>query len=198
MAVHAVQGGLPASIFHGSYAIFATNRGIARARNSAVAAARSPAFLAFIDDDEVPHANWLDELMWTQSQFQADVVSGPVLPAYAADVRSGFVTADSFGGLFSYRLVVKLSSPTMPWSVPPSDKSSGFDEQFNLTGAEDSHFFRAFANLDSRWFSAWPLCTTRTEQRANLSGYFVAAIKLEIVGPFVKATLSRKIPRHAV
>ena len=149
------------------------NRGIARARNSAIAAARSPAFLAFIDDDEVPHANWLDELMWTQSQFQADVVSGPVLPAYTADVPQWIRNGGFFRRpVFRTGDVVKLSS-TNNALVRSSVLATvpGFDEQFNLTGAEDSHFFLRIRESGFKMIfsSAAVVYEPITEQRANLS-----------------------------
>src|SRR5258708_29401967 len=62
------------------------NRGIARARNRAIVESAGAEFLAFIDDDETPGTRWLDELLCTQSHFQADVVSGPLLPAYVGNV----------------------------------------------------------------------------------------------------------------
>jgi GT2 family glycosyltransferase len=149
------------------------NRGIARARNSAIAAARSPAFLAFIDDDEVPHANWLDELLWTQSQFQADVVSGPVLPAYTADVPQWIRNGGFFRRpVFRTGDVVKLSS-TNNALVRSSVLATvpGFDEQFNLTGAEDSHFFLRIRESGFKMIfsSAAVVYEPITEQRANLS-----------------------------
>lgn len=51
--------------------------GVANARNSAVAAAHT-AFIAFLDDDEEAPPTWLSALLGTQTQFDADVVFGPV------------------------------------------------------------------------------------------------------------------------
>lgn len=51
--------------------------GVANARNSAVAAARST-FIAFLDDDEEAPATWLSALLDTQTRYDADVVFGPV------------------------------------------------------------------------------------------------------------------------
>jgi len=54
---------------------------IARARNAALAAARGD-FIAFIDDDEFPTAEWLYSLFRTREARRADGVLGPVLPHF--------------------------------------------------------------------------------------------------------------------
>jgi predicted glycoside hydrolase/deacetylase ChbG (UPF0249 family) len=53
------------------------NRGIARARNTVVANAEGD-YLALIDDDEFPIADWLRILLLTCRQYQVDGVLGPV------------------------------------------------------------------------------------------------------------------------
>lgn len=57
-------------------------RGIAMTRNKLVALAKDVDFIAFIDDDEVSHTNWLDELLSVQRRYHADVVTGPVVPCF--------------------------------------------------------------------------------------------------------------------
>src|SRR5262245_48697334 len=46
-------------------------RGLTYARNRAIAEAGPVDFIASIDDDEVPSAAWLDEMLWTHAQFSA-------------------------------------------------------------------------------------------------------------------------------
>src|SRR2546427_13284058 len=56
-------------------------RGISYARNCGVTAvARECDFVVFVDDDELPRRNWLDELLSVQACENADVVGGAVLP----------------------------------------------------------------------------------------------------------------------
>src|SRR5689334_17843912 len=57
---------------------------IALARNRAIANAKSD-FIAFIDDDEVPVAEWLLLLFETCVRFDTHGVLGPVLPDYTED-----------------------------------------------------------------------------------------------------------------
>ena len=47
-------------------------------------------------DDEVPAPRWLDELLWTQSCFEADVVCGPVLPRFDAGTPDWLKTGRFF------------------------------------------------------------------------------------------------------
>lgn len=118
-------------------------RGIARARNRAIAEVSGANFLAFVDDDEMPGTKWLDELLWTQCQFQADVVSGQVLPAYITAVpqwvrNGGFFRRPTFR---SGEVVKLCSAGNVLIRSSVLSKVPGFDEMFNLTGGEDTHFF---------------------------------------------------------
>ncbi len=57
-------------------------RGISAARNRAIDVAGNVEWIVFIDDDQVAFPNWLEELMLAQRNYGANVVAGPVLPAY--------------------------------------------------------------------------------------------------------------------
>ena len=118
-------------------------RGIAFARNRAIECAAESDFLAFIDDDELPASQWLDELLHAQSQFHADVVSGSLIPAFSKDVPNW-----ARNGKFFERPVFRTGSPVQLCSTGNVLIRSavfavvpGFDERFNLTGGEDTHFF---------------------------------------------------------
>ncbi|HEX7119989.1 MAG TPA: glycosyltransferase [Longimicrobiales bacterium] len=127
------------------YAVEAV-QGISHARNRAVAVALDGGadFVAFVDDDEIVAASWLDELVDVQARYAADIVAGPVLPRYEAGTprwvargrffeqpRHATGTPLAFAAtnnvLISARL---LRSP-----------DGAFDVRFALTGGEDTHFF---------------------------------------------------------
>lgn len=56
-------------------------RGISHARNRALdLSMEGYDGIAFIDDDEEPAPDWLDQLLFVQQEYGADVVTGPVLP----------------------------------------------------------------------------------------------------------------------
>jgi glycosyltransferase involved in cell wall biosynthesis len=57
-------------------------KGVAQARNKALDVTTGRDFIAFIDDDEIPAPDWLCRLVDLQKKFDADVVSGPVLPHF--------------------------------------------------------------------------------------------------------------------
>lgn len=118
-------------------------RGISPVRNRAIAEAGSVDFVAFIDDDEVPSAHWLDELLWTQAEFAADVVSGPALPRYASDVADWVKR----GGFFDRRVSATgttrraCASNNVLVGTHVFRRVPRFDDAFALSGAEDTHFF---------------------------------------------------------
>ena len=148
-------------------------RGIARARNRAITEAADAEFLAFVDDDETPEPRWLDELLWTRSQFQADVVSGPVFPEYTGDVPEWIRNGGFFRRpVFRTGDIVELcSTNNVLIRSAILAKVSGFDEQFNLTGGEDTHFFLRVRKSGCHIvFSSAAVVHERiTAKRANLS-----------------------------
>jgi succinoglycan biosynthesis protein ExoM len=149
------------------------NRGIANARNRAIAESTGAEFLAFIDDDETPGTRWLDELLWTQAQFQADVVSGPLLPAYVGDVPQWIRNGGFFRRpIFRTGDIVKLcSAGNVLVRLAVLARVPSFAEQFNLTGGEDSHFFLRVRECGFRmvFSSDAVVYEPITEKRANVS-----------------------------
>jgi succinoglycan biosynthesis protein ExoM len=125
-------------------------RGLVHARNAQLDAAPASAdWLAMIDDDETPVPQWLESLLAVAHEHDAQLVGGPVTPAYverppAWVVQSGFYeiapVADGtpIERLYTNNALVSLDAVRRHgWR---------FDMAFNVTGGEDEHFFsRAIA-----------------------------------------------------
>jgi succinoglycan biosynthesis protein ExoM len=119
------------------------HRGIAHVRNRAVREAGAVDFLAFIDDDEIPSPEWLDESLWAHSEYKAEIVTGPVNPEFSKGtpewIRKGrFFERPEFQ---TGSLLEKCSTNNVLVAREVFDSVPGFDERFQLTGGEDSHFF---------------------------------------------------------
>ena len=101
--------------------------------------------IAMIDDDEVPVPHWLDELLWVQQEFKADVVTGTVLPYFMDEepadwiLKSGFFhpprsqTGETRDVAFTNNVLVRAEILRQYNPV--------FDNRFAFTGGEDSHLF---------------------------------------------------------
>lgn len=120
--------------------------GVTNARNRALAEAADADLLAFIDDDEIPHDDWLAQLLATFLAHSPDAVAGPVYPvfdgpidpwtraaglyeqAHRVNLRTGAVIPRAGTGnlLLDLRTVRRLGLT--------------FDERFGLSGGEDSMF----------------------------------------------------------
>ena len=116
-------------------------RGIASARNRLVneALLMSNNLICFIDDDEFPKSDWLTKHFYTLIQYDADVVTGPVIPitdenelnsiGYKSKFTTGYTPRHVAAGnvLFKSKLI--------------NEQKLRFDLTYNFTGGEDFHFF---------------------------------------------------------
>jgi succinoglycan biosynthesis protein ExoM len=120
-------------------------RGIPMARNRSIRMIdRSSAFAVFVDDDETVAANWLDELLRVQQAYQADVVSGPVMPSFLAP-PPGWIVEGRFFAPQRYRTGERIlhayTSNTLVRAAVLAELDGGFDERLALSGGSDTHFF---------------------------------------------------------
>ena len=121
-------------------------RGIPHARNAVVAQAGDTAdFIAFIDDDEEASPTWLVELLRVQQPYQADVVTGPVLPRFIEPPPRWILRGRFFEG------PRHTTGKTLDRAYTGNVLVAGevfrkmehlFDERMTLTGGSDEHFFR--------------------------------------------------------
>lgn len=130
--------------------------GIAAARNRALAEAGDAAALVFIDDDELPGAGWLGQLVDAWRRWSCAAVSGPVRAEFSV-APPAWVRAS---GAFERR---RRGSGTVVDGAPTNnllldlrrvrELGLAFDERFGLTGGEDTMFSHALARGtgDIRW-----------------------------------------------
>ncbi len=122
-----------------------TRQGVASARNRCLDLIPADAdYMAFIDDDESPVPQWLDELVATARQKHAEIVQGPVLSRFD-EGAPGWVRAGRFLDLgpfpegetlgWGYSGNVLLSAPML------RRLNLRFDGRFDRSGGEDQHFF---------------------------------------------------------
>lgn len=118
--------------------------GLSHARNAALDAATGADFIAFVDDDEVPVAEWLARLVEVQRRHDADVVAGPVLPVFTAPppewLRRGrflhprrWPDGATLPTAFTGNVMVRMAAVRRA--------GARFDERLGLIGGEDIHFF---------------------------------------------------------
>lgn len=133
-------------------AVIAEKRGIAQVRNCLIenALKTDAQFLAMIDDDEWPGADWIDEFLKTAHATQADVLQGSIFfgQGEAADGHGDIRRAtgpiamlQGAGNLLIARAT--LEDMAAPW----------FDPQFALSGGEDQDFFVRLQRAGKRF--AW-------------------------------------------
>jgi GT2 family glycosyltransferase len=119
-------------------------RGIPFGRNRAVTMAADADVVVFLDDDEVPDRNWLDELVRVLRSTGADVVTGPIRPRFDEPPprwvvdgrffeRPRFRTGEEIG--YARTSNVLVTAPVFPADTAP------FNEEMGLNGGDDTHFF---------------------------------------------------------
>lgn len=111
-------------------------------------------FFAFIDDDEVPAADWLEQLLLAQVRAKADVVAGKVMPILPEGTPSWIVSGGFFG---SPRRWLELDVPhrqdlqvlecaatnnVLVRLEPVRLLGLRFETEFAFSGGSDALFFR--------------------------------------------------------
>ncbi len=135
------RGALPFPVVFGTEA----RRGIPFARNRAVQLAREAGadFVAFIDDDELPDPEWLVELLRVQAETGADVVTGPVDPAFEEEPPT-WVVEGAFFDRPRFRDGQEIewaTTSSVLVSMPVFRGDHPFDETRPLEGGSDTRLF---------------------------------------------------------
>lgn len=125
----------------------APERGIAQARNAAMARALATDahFIAMLDDDEWPEPGWLDALLMVQQRTCADALHGQVIrvfertPAPWSLNCAGITSFDQPTGTID--IIESSSNVLLTRASVAALKEPWFDPAFALTGGEDRDFF---------------------------------------------------------
>lgn len=119
--------------------------GIASARNRALDEADGATLLAFIDDDEVPEASWLEGLVGTWRRFMPDLVAGPTLKTFSFEPTGWVMQSGAFDVTrWETGTVLKSAASGNLLMDLEAVKQRGvrFDVEFGATGGEDTMFSR--------------------------------------------------------
>lgn len=172
-------------------------RGIAPSRNAALRNIDDGAdFGCFIDDDEVPEPGWLAELLRVQSEYDADVVSGPVVPHFPDPVE-GWIVEGGFLNQQRYatgeRTIYAYTNNVMfRWDKV---RAAGFtfDERLALIGGEDWHFFKRLrlAGHSLVWADDAVVREWIPSSRANRKWIVQRMFRAGNCSPFVELAIAR-------
>ncbi|HEY1637882.1 MAG TPA: glycosyltransferase [Rhizomicrobium sp.] len=140
--------------------IVAQERGIAQARNALVEhiLAHSDAeFVAMLDDDEWPHAGWLDAFLSVQRATGADALHGAVLREFESTPDRWAIACHGLAPMRHKTGIVSMIEGTSNVLVRricfEGLTKPCFDPNFALSGGEDRDFFERLRRQGKRF--AW-------------------------------------------
>ena len=132
-------------------------KGLTHVRNEILNKAQgfNPDYIAFVDDDEYVTQNWLNELMVTILNNDADMVQGPNVPVFEKEIptylKYWFNTVDFENNT---RVTFVETNNLLMKSKFIHDNNLGFDSRFDETGGEDTFFGVQALNKGARIFWA--------------------------------------------
>jgi succinoglycan biosynthesis protein ExoM len=149
-------------------------KGFAQVRNRAVGISNGD-FIAFIDDDEFPDAQWLLRLYMTLKAYSADGVLGPILPHFEFEppnwiVRGGFCERETFptGTVMRNHVYTRTGNVLLNRALFDGT-AAPFDVKFGRSGGEDSDFFKRMMEKGKTfiWCNDAPVWETVPPERTD-------------------------------
>ncbi|MDV3482258.1 glycosyltransferase family 2 protein [Sphingobium yanoikuyae] len=136
-------------------------RGISHARNMIVCEALKSIdtdVLVMIDDDEFPSAQWLDELIDTQSELAADIVGGPVSRIFEDSRIPDYLRRYNDGKHMSVKrekieFIGSTANILIDMRFLRRFPNERFDVEFGMTGGGDYEFLKRAKKLGASF--AW-------------------------------------------
>ncbi|MFS4583399.1 glycosyltransferase family 2 protein [Phaeobacter sp. C3_T13_0] len=140
--------------------IHAPARNISIARNACLAVARSRRsdWVAFVDDDEVVPADWIEQLVRCAADTGADVVSGPAIARYPDNTPDWMVQQDWHSNWPELRdtsddvqLQTAHSCNALMRLAGTRWEGQDFDLKRGVSGGEDTAYFFAISRLGAQF-----------------------------------------------
>jgi succinoglycan biosynthesis protein ExoM len=164
------------------------NKGLSNVRNELIrnALLLNPDFIDFIDDDEYVGTDWLNELVKTIINCNADAVRGPVIAVAEETVpeyvwiwfnRERYPDRSQIYSFTTGNLILRRSS-FQKYNV-------WFDNRFNSTGAEDSFFGSQLLTRGATIFWSENAITYETIPKDRTSIYWIMKRKFRGATNFV-------------
>ena len=115
-----------------------------RAFASACRATPAPDYIAVLDDDEYPEPNWLSEMIAVASDYDVDIVGGPVLPVFDDPdhwlARSGVYSPTRYA-TGCVPMIYGAGNMLIRRGVLEHYLDQPFRHEFAFTGGSDEEFF---------------------------------------------------------
>lgn len=183
-------------------------QGLSQVRNRCVQSVPEETdFIAMIDDDEEPSQYWLDQLLHVQLQTDADIVVGPVVPAFPEGTPDWLADTGFFLKPQNQRELCELHTDPPPATCNVllrhsliADSPQPFDPAMSLSGGEDRLFFQDLKMRGARFVWAREALVTEyfSPGRATLGYLLREAYRRGWVAYPIKQTLKARSTLHRV
>ncbi|GGR29242.1 glycosyltransferase family 2 protein [Deinococcus ruber] len=179
-----------------------TERGISSARNRCISEAKklSAEWIIFLDDDEIATETWLESLLYTQLEFNARIVCGPVitnLPSHLSIYRSFMTRSRHANGTKIYY----FGAGNLLVNMGVFEEVGGFSLDYSFSGGEDTHFSARCQKMgiDAIWSDNAIIYEPIDLKRANDDWIIKRALNSSIIiGRVEKELFKHKVMRRFI